>query len=226
MCNLVSKCQYVHEHARFLRSAIFIFSPGKADNPGCLLALTGIYFYANFFSKLAIKSIKSNPSKSCCYKRKAHLGWFIPLFFGIISLKEYKCSDGYQYILGQLITKIIHAWWLSVRHCQYKLTAVYAPLTFHRWAKLFKAKLKDKFPFQFFKSSKNFPFPLKFWQNYLIDWAEKGASWWTAAKKVNLISSDCNHQQWQPFSKHTLQPCSSPTRYVRYVRVCCGIGWT
>ena len=45
---------------------------------------------------------------------------------------------------------------------QYKLTAVYAPLTFHRWAKLFKAKLKDKFPFQFFKSSKNFPFPLKF----------------------------------------------------------------
>ena len=52
MCNLVSKCQYVHEHARFLRSAIFIFSPGKADNPGRLLALAGIFFYANFFTKL------------------------------------------------------------------------------------------------------------------------------------------------------------------------------
>ena len=140
MCNLVSKCQYVHEHARFLRSAIFIFSPGKADNPGCLLALTGIYFYANFFSKLAIKSIKSNPSKSCCYKRKAHLGWFIPLFFGIISLKEYKCSDGYQYILGQLITKIIHAWWLSVRHWSIQTDCSLCTFDFSSLGKTFQSK--------------------------------------------------------------------------------------
>ena len=160
MCNLVSKCQYVHEHARFLRSAIFIFSPGKADNPGCLLALTGIYFYANFFSQLAIKSIKSNPSKSCCYKRKVHLGWFNPLFFGIISLKEYQCLDGYQYILGQLITKIIHAWWLSVGHCQYKLTAVYAPLTFQcNGRKNFsKPSWNTNFRSSFSNHPKTFPF--------------------------------------------------------------------
>ena len=173
MCNLVSICQYIHEHTKCLRSSIFIFPPGKADNPGCLLALTGISFYANFFTKLAIKSITSNPLKSFCYKRKVQIEWFfIPVFIGTISLKEYQCLDGYQYILGQLITKIIHAWrWLSVGHCcRYKLTAVYAPLTFQRRSKLFKAKLKDKFPCQFFKSSKNFPLPLKFWQNYLIDW--------------------------------------------------------
>ena len=44
--------------------------------------------------------------------------------------------------------------------------------------------------------------------------AERRDSWWTAAKKVNLISdSDCNHQHWQPFSKHA--PTIWPHRYVR-----------
>ena len=165
MCNLVSKCQYVHEQSEFLRSAILSFSPGKADNPGRRLDLTGIFFYANFFPgltlKLAIESITSNPSKKLLLK-KYSCSDFSFHFFGTISGKEYQCLVGYQYILGQLIIKIIHAWWLSVGHCQYKRTAVYAPLTFHRRAKLFKAKLKHKFPFQFFKSSKNFPFPLKF----------------------------------------------------------------
>ena len=139
--------------------------------------------------------------------------WFVIPLFGTISLEEYHCLDGlYQYILGQLITNQDNSWLFGFPLATVDTTA--ALLTFQRWAKLLKAKLRDKFPFQFFKSSKNFPFPLKFWQNYLIDWAEKRASWWTAAKKVNLISVLIAITNSGNLFQNTLQPCS-PTRYVR-----------
>ena len=66
--------------------------------------------------------------------------------------------------------------------------------------KLFTERLEDKFPFQYFKSSKNFLF---LWSFEKTTWsielrrAEVGSGWWTATKKVNLISRDCNQEEWR-----------------------------
>ena len=87
--------------------------------------------------------------------------------------------------------------------------------------KLFTERLEDKFPFQYFKSSKNFLF---LWSFDKTTWsielrrAEVGSGWWTATKKVNLISRDCNQEEWgggTSFSKHAITRGS-----VRVVRVC------
>ena len=87
--------------------------------------------------------------------------------------------------------------------------------------KLFTERLEDKFPFQYFKSSKNFLF---LWSFKKTTWsielrrAEVGSGWWTATKKVNLISRDCNQEEWggaTSFSKHAITRGS-----VRVVRVC------
>ena len=67
-------------------------------------------------------------------------------------------------------------------------------LSIKRGSCTFQSKARRQISVPVFQLIQKLSLPLKFWQNYLIDWAEKGrrGSWWTAAsKKVNLISSDC-----------------------------------
>ena len=135
--------------------------------------------YANFFQWLnphilVMKSIISDPSKNSFTKEKLSLGhfWFDP--FCAISPKEYQCSDGYQCILDPLITKIIHVlaflrpkvaqlhfWWF------FKASLVppwCTRQTFHR-------KTGRQISVPVFQIIQKLSLSLKFWQNYLIDWA-------------------------------------------------------
>ena len=121
ICNLVSKCQYIHEHSKFLSSdgknvQNWFFLKKLITEVTFWFPQVSSRYHANFLPMLIkINNIQSIKKPLCL-----SLSDFYSTFWQSISLKEYHCW--YQYILGQLITKIIHDPWLSVGQCcRYKV---------------------------------------------------------------------------------------------------------
>ena len=149
-------------------------------------------YHANFLFKLAIKINNIQSIKTASATKGKWSDFSFP-FLGTISPKEHHCW--YQYILGQLITKIIHDPWLSGGQCcRYKVGHAAA-------AALFTGRRISVPVFQL--GSEKLSLSVKFCQNCLIDWAQKGrASRWTAASKTALSgqpvfsSKHMNIQNW------------------------------
>ena len=136
---------------------------------------------------LVIKIKKtSNPSKKFVLQKENvySLGDFSLDFLGTISLKENYCINGYFGTINHRPRQFMTLGFLPAT-----VDTTAALLPFQHWAKVSKQSWETNFRSSFSNHPKTFPF-LKFWQNYLIDWAQKvkvSSDELQQRKKVNLI---------------------------------------
>ena len=133
---------------------------------------------------IKIKNIQSI-KKVCVTKGKCvQFWWFFVGFLGTISLKENYCINGYFGTINHRPRQFMTLGFLPAT-----VDTTAALLPFQHWAKVSKQSWETNFRSSFSNHPKTFPF-LKFWQNYLIDWAQKvkvSSDELQQRKKVNLI---------------------------------------